>query len=319
MVAAQRAAVDYPGGVNAFMKDWIGSVKGRPVAASRQKAFEKATVDFFIKRNQQTMWMPEGPLKERTMFGRHGFLRPAFPFLRSITQQSRVLAGFVDDGIEAVAKGDKRAAAQAAARLAGASVLVSFSAGHYTLPEPVWQLFDSVNPEASEQLKEKMEWLREHNLAFGRRDKELGPKPVPWIQGGNLFIASTAKNVVETAHDWQNIEGRHDPKAAVRASAQLLSMLLIDNVAHVEGLNNLSKLFSRMHEGFAGERKLSVYPDTTLPEKIVNAVEGRHQAPLYSGPAESDPASAFGDWFYGARRPEDTNTIDWAEGLPRDQ
>lgn len=309
VAAANRVAakLKYPGGAEQFMADYLAGEEGRTVPPARATLLGKAEVESFIDRNETIMHMPEGPLQERTGFQRHNLIKPWFPFLRSIVQQSRVLTRYMDDFNSAIAKKDLRGAAKAGSSIVALHLITAVMGGKYTLPSYIWEFIRSAfGRERAAQLEDALETLRQLNL-LDRRWHHMSLRPVPALEGGTNLLADTAR---ETAN-FGNISDDPDGRKAARVVAATLAALGVDNIGHTEGTQNLVLLYGHMVDGMKGSKTVKVYSETGILQRI----QGKPGKKIGEENIRYDPLTGFTDWALGGETTEEIGVRNRAERL----
>lgn len=307
VVTAVHNARNYPGGPTQYMRDWLAlEAKGTPVPYARQPQFAKAEVDNFVEENRAIMSMPEGPLKERTIFQRHKMLTPLFPYLRAITQQTRFFSGLIDDLLEATANKDGEAAAHAIKALVLGHVMVAMVAGHHVLPDYIWNALNAVdqittgNTRGVDNLKGLIDVSQKHILG-GYQLQDFGIKYFAIVRSPQIGLI----NIAET--DLRDLKPK-DRASVLRLAASTLAMTVLNRIGP-EGTMNLAYLAERLQRGMQGNQTYRKY-DQSVTADILNKIMGRPYATkLVEKHMPFDTWQALIHWLFKIENPAEVEAI----------
>ncbi len=267
LVNAQHNAKAYPGGVKAYMQDWIAFSKTGSPPAHPEK-FAEIELKTYIEDNRAIMYMPDGPLKERTMYQRHGdVVRMMFPFLRAVTQQARFVAGLADDMLANLAKGDMKAAAGSLSSFLAAHVLIAGAAGSHALPGYVWDAFDKIDKEKSKTLRNmiddrQMALTNSFTGGHGFQVQDFGVKYLPFLRASGIVTEGEVGKIA------RGIMNPKNPKAFMDAAIDLTAMQLVSHIGP-EGTGNLRYMIERVAMGVKGKEHFKRYREDMLVEKAM--------------------------------------------------
>lgn len=311
LVTALHHARNYPGGSQQYMRDWVAlERKGTPVPYARQAQFAKIEVDCFVEENKAIMSMPEGPLKERTIFQRHKLLTPLFPYLRAITQQTRFFSSLIDDLLEAIANKDAEAAANAIKALLLGHVMVAMAAGSHALPDYIWSILSGIDQVTTgshkdvDNLKGLIDATQKHILG-GYQLQDFGIKYFAIIRSPQIGLISIAED------DLRNLKPK-DRDSVMRLAATTLAMTLINRIGP-EGTINLAYLAERLERGMKGKETYRKYDQSIIAEAL-NKIMGRPFArKLVEQTLPFDTWQALIHWLFKLENPAEVAAIEQGE------
>ena len=255
----------YPGGATAFMQDSINSAKyGTPIPQAKKLLYAKVALNAFVASNERMGLLPDGPIKELTMFQRHAALSPFYPLLRAQTVQARFLAGLMDDIIRAARTGDKEALAQGIKTFILAQILITVITGHNVLPGYIWAALEGVdnatagNTDRVEALKDALDNVTPGHYMIS----EFGPKWIPALRMPEILPGQAVQNV---AHGLAFKSGRVLALAGVNAAA----MAILPSIGPT-GTSNLLYIGERLYDGFRGTEEYKKYGEFAIADTIMN-------------------------------------------------
>lgn len=299
LLAAERVAknLKYPGGARQFMADYLATAKGGTIPESRRTLLARAEIESLRDRNEKIMYLPPGPIQERTVVQRNGGLNGMALMLRGVITQSRVLAGYADDFSHALSKGDFLKTTDAARKLAFAHVVIAFESGTYALPSYVWWMLSAASPMVASELHKLFRQLNEAN-PLGRTSKELGPKWFPLIEGGSFFALSIARGVAETMNVKALLNDK-DHHMLWSATGQIMASMGVSRIGF-GGESQWMQLYRAAEAGMRGQTKkvVKVYTES----KGVKDLLAHDSKKLGQKSFKRDPWEGISDWLIQGER-----------------
>jgi hypothetical protein len=261
-ITAVHNAETYPGGPTQYMKDWLANAKNNtPIPPQRQPMFAKVEIENFIEENKAIMFMPNGPIQERTMFQRHGaLLKTLTPFLRAIVQQTRFFSGLIDDGIEAAATGNKEKLADSIKAILLGHVMIGGIAGSHVLPNYVWSLLESIDKDDTEKLRSAID-DGQRVMSGGYQIQDFTVKWFPYMNIHGMLL----QEIVEG--ELKNFNPK-DKRAVINFVVNGLTIGIIGRIGP-EGTMNLAYMWERLRQGMAGFEDYKKYDQNVLMQKVM--------------------------------------------------
>jgi hypothetical protein len=314
VVSAVENSKKYPGGAEQFMSDWLKYSKtGEPPLAGRSMEFAKVEVQNFIDDNKAIMYMPEGPLKERTVFQRIGAAKPFYPFLRAVTQQTRLFASLADDAIEGATKGDWNQVAQAVRATIMGHVMVASIAGSHVIPDYVWSIMEGIAPEDTKALKSAIDdgqkWVASAggNVPYAGQVQDFGIKYLPYLmKRPDVFVFEKAGQTAKGMSPAVKVAlgkplTQAERKQFTNAVVNTIAMGIIGRIGP-QGTLNLGYLANRLAMAEQGKEDYRSYEEPwrqmlggrVLPKKLAE----KKDIPY-------DYGKAMAQWFFKLETPDE--------------
>lgn len=277
LVQAIANAKDYPGGPETYMKDWLDNANERkPVPPQRELEFAKTALNIQMEEYKNTGNLPEGPIKERTVFQRTEAFTIVIAYTRGKIQQSRFLASLLDDALQAAGRGDKTALAKALGAFLTANIVIFAAAGSAAVPAFIWgilegldRLFQGTNDDI-DNLKNILD-QGQKNVGPGYQMRELGPSG---------FAETNLPTGAAMGYYGQVIRDMH-PKTRMdiaKAVADTVTMLFTSKIGPTGNANTMY-ILERIRRGVEGSEKFS----TWIKDMPGALAAGWAQKPLMTG------------------------------------
>lgn len=272
VVIAQEVAKDYPGGPEMYMRRWLANAKNRtPIPQNEQLVFAKTALKAAIEENIATAKLPEGPIKERTVFQRNKALGFFFPYTRGKVIQSRFFTSLADDFLHALSIGDKEAALHSAKALMTASLLVGAVSGSAAVPGYIWGAFEQIDQvmygttKDVEAMKENIDKLQ-GSVTGGYQMREFG------IAG----LAFTRLPTPALESMWDRLIRDANPKSKMDIVRGLFDFVTVSFLSRVGpiGTLNIDYFLERLVKGIKGSEQFRQY-ESSLPGTLMDQIQRR--------------------------------------------
>jgi hypothetical protein len=327
LVSAEHNAANYPGGPKQFMQDWLHYSKtGQAPPAVRQVEFAKVEMQNFIDDNKAIMYMPDGPIKERTVLQRAGPLASTgLPFLRAQIQQMRYFASLADDMGEAVAKGDLTKASQALGAILLGHIQVATIAGSHVVPDYGWAIMQSIDKEKADQLRdaidEGQEWVVTGggNVPYVGQVQDFGLKWLPYLRRPESFVVQKGEQTLGGAPIVAKVAmgkklTESERKQYLNAVVNTLAFGIIGRIGP-QGTLNLGYLANRIQMAQKGKQEYKVYEEAwrqAVGHRLLPKMLAEKNLPY-------DIVMALIQWFVKLETPDEMAVRRKAEGRAEKQ
>lgn len=259
LVIVQHEAKAYPGGPEQYMKDWLANAKNRtPVPIQRQTQFAKVALNEAIESNIANGSLPEGPIKERTVFQRTKAFTLVVAYTRGKIQQSRFVFSLLDDALQAISQKDNKALAKALRGFLTANLLIFGAAGSAAIPPYIWFSLEQIDravyntPNDVQDIKD----------ALDDAQKNIGPG----YQIRHVGLAGFAETSLPTGAfvgTWNQLQKNMHPKNKADILAGIVDATTIALISRLgpEGILNLHYMLERIYKGMTGKENFKTYEE----------------------------------------------------------
>lgn len=259
LVIVQHEAKNYPGGPEQYMKDWLANAKNRaPVPPQRQAEFAKVALNEAIESNIANGSLPEGPIKERTVFQRTKAFTLVVAYTRGKIQQSRFVFSLLDDMLQALSQNDNKALAKALRSFLTANLLIFGAAGAAAVPPYIWFALEQADralyntPNDVQDIKDALDDIQK-NIGPGYQIRHVGLAGFAETNLPTGAFVSTYNQLVKNLHP----KSKADILAAV---VDATTIFLISRIGP-EGILNLHYMAERIYKGMTGKENFSTYEE----------------------------------------------------------
>jgi hypothetical protein len=269
VVVAQALAKDYPGGPEAYMRDWLNNANHRiPVPEYKQTAFNKIALKGALEENIATASLPHGLLAEDSVMQRNKWLGFLEPFSYGKLVQSRFCLSLADDFLEAAAKGDKAGMLSAAKAGLLSSLMIGAVSGSHAVSPFVWAALEQVDDSVYGTTKD-IEALKANIDAL---QKNIGPG-YQIQKYGVTGLAFTRFPSTAVGDMWDRLVRDAKPKTKMDIMRCVFDFATAAFISRIGpwGTLNLDYMLERIGRGLKGYEQFKQYessPQGTLMDKV---------------------------------------------------
>lgn len=264
-ITAVHNARTYPGGPKAYMQDWLNlAEKNQQVPPAKQAQFVKIGVQNLIDDNKAIMFLPEGPIVERTVFQRHDLTKPFYPYLRAVVQQTRFFSALIDDMMHAKTTAELGTALRTF--LMG-TVMVWAVTGSGALPNWLWNVMEVADKQANGNTKnvDKFRDAVDDSQKFltgGIQMRDFGVKWFPYLAHEPKYWLGQFVD-----RDIRQLSFK-DKQEVVKAVINSVAVMTINRIGF-QGTQNLEYLRELVMKGISGSEDYKRYNENWIMNKVM--------------------------------------------------